>query len=137
MHPRYPLYIVPRENQHYLIGATSIESDDRRPMTVQSALELLSAAFTVHPGFAEASIVELIVNCRPALPDNLPAIQVRDGLIRVNGLYRHGFLISPRLAELVGAHIAQGRMDPRYEGLFDTADARQGMMEETRYAIAH
>ena len=101
MHPRYPIYIVPRENHHFLIGATSIESEDFRPLTIQSALELLSAAFTVHPGFSEASILENNVNCRPALPDHLPCIQITDGLIRINGLYRHGFLIAPKLAELV------------------------------------
>lgn len=97
MHPRHPIYVVPRENQHFLIGATSIESDDPRPMTVQSAFELLSAACTVHPGFSEASILELTVQCRPALPDHLPQLQLQPGLLRLNGLYRHGFLISPSL----------------------------------------
>jgi glycine oxidase len=135
MHPRYPLYIVPRENHHYLIGATSIESDDRRPMTVQSALELLSAAFTVHPGFAEASIMELIVNCRPALPDNLPCIHVCNGLIRINGLYRHGFLISPKLSELVCKLIDQDRVDSDYAELFDTTTMRD--IKEIAYAATH
>jgi len=100
MHPRYPLYIVPREDHRFLIGATSIESQDRRPITVQSALELLSAAFSVHPGFSEATILEMNVNCRPTLPDNLPQIQVEAGLMRINGLYRHGFLLAPKLVEL-------------------------------------
>jgi len=106
MHPRHPIYIVPRENQHFLIGATSIESEDFRPITLQSGMELLSAAFTVHPGFAEASIQEMNVNCRPALPDNLPRIQVEPGLMRINGLYRHGFLIAPRLAELASRYLS-------------------------------
>jgi glycine oxidase len=100
MHPRYPLYIVPRQDQRFVIGATSLESEDFRPMTVQSALELLSAAFSLHPGFAEAEILEFGANCRPALPDNRPQIQVQPGLLRVNGLYRHGFLISPAMVEL-------------------------------------
>jgi glycine oxidase len=132
MHPRYPLYIVPRENQHYLIGATSIESEDFRPMTVQSAMELLSAAFTVHSGFAEASIVETIINCRPALPHNLPQLQISDGLIRVNGLYRHGFLISPKVAQLVDEYVNQGRLDVRYTTLYQMAS-----MEEKPYATAN
>ncbi len=74
MHPRHPIYIVPRQNNCFIIGATTIESEDMRPLTVQSSLELLSAACTVHPEFAEGTIVESRVNCRPALPDNLPAI---------------------------------------------------------------
>jgi glycine oxidase len=101
MHPRHPLYVVPRPAGHFLIGATSIESDDRRPMTVQSAMELLSAALTVHPGFAEATIEEMTVQCRPALPDNRPRIRFAPGLARVNGLYRHGFLVAPKLVELI------------------------------------
>ena len=108
MHPRHPIYIVPREHNRFIIGATSIESEDGRPMTVQSALELLSAACTVHPEFAEGIILESRVNCPPALPDNLPAIillseeespietngsgvihlpEQKAGLIRINGLY--------------------------------------------------
>jgi glycine/D-amino acid oxidase-like deaminating enzyme len=100
MHPRYPLYVVPRPNQHYIIGATSIESENEAPMTVQSALELLSAAFSIHTGFAEASILEMQARCRPALIDNAPKIYIEPGLMRINGLYRHGFLISPKLVDV-------------------------------------
>jgi glycine oxidase len=99
-HPRYPLYVAPRQNNTYVIGATSIESDDMTPITLQSALELLSAAYALHPGFAEASLLEMGVHCRPAFPDNLPRLRVEPGLIRINGLYRHGFLITPRLVDL-------------------------------------
>jgi len=95
MHPRYRIYIVPRENSNYVVGATQIESASTSPITVRSALELLSALYSVHRGFAEASILDCRVNCRPALPDNLPLIQYREGLIRVNGLFRHGILLSP------------------------------------------
>jgi glycine oxidase len=118
MHPRYPLYIVPRQNKRFLIGATSIESDDDRPTTVQSALELLSAAFSVHPGFAEGSIMEMRVNLRPALPDNLPKIFHQRGLIRINGLYRHGFLLVPKLVKLITAFIESGRVDADWKLVF-------------------
>lgn len=101
MHPRYRIYIVPRANHHYVIGATQIESDSQAPITVRSALELLSAAYAVHPGFAEANILDARVNCRPALPDNLPHIDNAPGLIRINGLFRHGFLLSPAIIEQV------------------------------------
>jgi glycine oxidase len=70
------------------------------PVSVRSALELLSAAFAVHPGFGEARILELNSHCRPTLPDHRPAI-VWDGArtLRVNGLYRHGFMIAPEVAD--------------------------------------
>ena len=95
MHPHYHLYIAPKPNKHYVVGATEIESDNTGPMTVRSALELLSAAYSVHPGFAEAEIKEQVSACRPALSDNCPAIYSENGLIRINGLYRHGFLLAP------------------------------------------
>ncbi len=101
LHPRYPLYIAPRPDSRFLIGATSIESDDCRPITVRSALELLSAAYSIDPGFGEAHIIETRVACRPAFTDNFPAIIVNPGLVHINGLYRHGFLLTPSLAQRV------------------------------------
>lgn len=100
MHPRYPIYIAPKQNHLFVIGATEIESDDMSPASVRSAMELLSAAYTVHSGFAEARILEIGAQCRPALPDNLPAIrQTRPRVLEVNGLYRHGFMISPAVLD--------------------------------------
>jgi glycine oxidase len=106
LHPRYPLYIAPKENDLYVIGATEVEGEDMSPVSVRSALELLSAAFAVHPGFGEARILELNSQCRPTLPDHRPAI-VWDGArtLRVNGLYRHGFMIAPEIAD-AACHLA-------------------------------
>ncbi|QBG36454.1 FAD-dependent oxidoreductase [Litorilituus sediminis] len=95
MHPRYQLYIAPKGKGFYVVGATEIESDDDSPMTVRSAMELLSAAYSVHPGFAEANIRQHVSQCRPAFSDNQPKIIQQSGLVQVNGLFRHGFLIAP------------------------------------------
>jgi len=99
MHPRYKIYIVPRENNRYMIGATEIQSDDAGPISVRSTLELLSAAFSVHSGFAEARILTLDTNVRPATMDHQPVIDHVPGLTRINGLYRHGYLLAPALVE--------------------------------------
>lgn len=99
LHPRYRLYIVPRPNQHYIIGSSEIESEDLSPISVRSTLEFLSAAYSLHKGFAEARILQTRVNCRPVLPDNLPRIKYTDGFMAINGLYRHGFLIAPALID--------------------------------------
>ena len=102
IHPRYPIYIAPKEDNLFVIGATEIESDDMSPASVRSTLELLSAAYTVHPGFAEGRIVEIATQCRPTLPDNLPAVRLLSpGIMEVNGLYRHGFMISPAMLDVV------------------------------------
>ena len=112
VHPRWPIYIIPRGDGRFMIGATAIESEDHG-MTVRSALELLSAAYAVHPAFGEARILEFGAGLRPALPDNLPRITVSADrrMIAVNGLYRHGFLLAPALAELTVNYVTRGAID--------------------------
>jgi glycine oxidase len=99
LHPRIPLYVVPRSNGEYMIGATMIESAETGAVTVRSAIEMLNAAYALHPAFGEAEILEMAAGVRPAYPDNEPRIEERDGRIFVNGLYRHGFLLAPAFAE--------------------------------------
>ena len=110
IHPRWPLYVIPREDNLFMLGATSIEAEDSG-VSVRSALELLSASYAVHPAFAEARILEFGSGLRPAFPDNLPRITVRDRKLAVNGLYRHGFLIAPALAELTLGYVERGQID--------------------------
>ncbi len=110
LHPRWPLYIIPRDGNRFMIGATSIESEDTG-VSVRSALELLTAAYAVHPAFAEARIVEIGAGLRPAFPDNLPRIAIDATRMSVNGLYRHGFLLAPALAELTLAYVQRGAID--------------------------
>lgn len=98
LHPRIPLYIVPRGGGLYMLGATMIESEDRSRITARSMLELLSAAYALNPAFGEAEVLEIGVDLRPAFPDNLPRIRHRGGVIYANGLYRHGYLLAPALA---------------------------------------
>ncbi|MCK0209676.1 FAD-dependent oxidoreductase [Starkeya koreensis] len=98
LHPRIPVYIVPRGDGHFMIGATSLENDERGRVTGRSMLELLGAVYALHPAFGEAEIVEIGADVRPAFPDNLPRLRRRGDTIYVNGLYRHGFLAAPALA---------------------------------------
>ncbi len=100
MHPRYQLYIAPKRAHVYVIGATQIESESLAPITVRSSLELQSALYSVHTGFAEANVLDAFANCRPAFANNLPRIDRMPGLLRVNGLYRHGFLLSPYVLDV-------------------------------------
>jgi len=110
IHPRSPLYVIPREDHRFMLGATSIEAEDTG-VSVRSALELLGAAYAVHPAFAEARIVEFGSGLRPAFPDNLPRIKIDERRIAVNGLYRHGFLVAPALAELTLNYVERGQID--------------------------
>jgi glycine oxidase len=120
IHPRYPIYIAPKENDVYVVGATEIESEDLSPMSVRSAMELLSAVYTVHSGFAEARILEMATQCRPTLKNNLPEIMVNkekglSDLIMVNGLYRHGFMISPAVLDATMELLEHGQSNTALE----------------------
>src|SRR6516165_1152474 len=110
IHPRWPLYVIPREQNLFMLGATSIETEDTG-VSVRSALELLGAAYSVHPAFGEARIVEFGSGLRPAFPDNLPRMGIEQERINVNGLYRHGFLLAPALAELTLGFLERGVID--------------------------
>ena len=109
IHPRYPIYIAPKENDLFVIGATEIETEDLSPASVRSTLELLSAAYTVDSGFAEARILEIATQARPTLPDNLPALRaLGQGVLQINGLYRHGYMISPAVLDAALQWLATG-----------------------------
>ncbi len=99
LHPRWRVYLVPRPEDIVVVGASEIESEDRSPISVRSLLGLLSAAHSVLPELAEARVVHTETNLRPALPDNLPHIDCEPGLVCLNGLFRHGWLIAPALVE--------------------------------------
>jgi glycine oxidase len=101
LHPRHPVYIVPRAEGNLVVGATSIESDDCSPASVRGVVELLTSAYSVLPALAEARILEFNTQVRPALPDNLPSLHFdrERKVLRINGLYRHGFLLTPAIVE--------------------------------------
>ena len=99
LHPRHRVYLLPRTADQLVLGASEIESEDRSPVSLQSAVELMAAAHSVMPTLAEARIERLDVNLRPALPDNRPLAHHQPGLLRLAGLYRHGWLLAPALVQ--------------------------------------
>jgi glycine oxidase len=99
LHPRSRVYLVPRPDDIVVVGASEIESEDRSPISVRTLLGLLSAAHSVVPELAEARLVHSETHLRPALPDNLPLTEAQPGLTRINGLFRHGWMIAPALVE--------------------------------------
>jgi glycine oxidase len=109
LHPRIPLYIVPRADGLFMVGATMLESDQPTRITARSMLELLSAVYALHPAFGEAEIVEIGTGVRPAFPDHLPRIGWHGGALYVNGLYRHGFLLAPALARRAAQIVLENR----------------------------
>ncbi len=113
LHPRHPLYVASRGGGLHMIGATMIESEDRR-VSARSVLELLSAAYALNPAFGEAEVVEFACDLRPAFPDNLPRIRRQGAVVSINGLFRHGYLLSPALARIAADAVLEGRYDPEF-----------------------
>lgn len=91
-----------------MLGATMIESSAKQHVTVRSIMEMLNAAYTLNSAFAEAEILEIGVDSRPAYDNNLPKIEQHGQLITANGLYRHGFLLAPAMAQQVRQLVLQG-----------------------------
>lgn len=108
LHPRIPIYLVPRGEGIYMLGATMLETGGKHRVTARSAVELLSAAYALHPGFAEAEILELGADARPAFPDNLPRLRRRGHTLFANGLYRHGYLLAPAVARMAVGYLLDG-----------------------------
>jgi glycine oxidase len=109
LHPRVPVYVVPRGEGVFMVGASMLESDAPRRISARSLLELLSAAYALHPAFGEAEILEIGTGVRAAFPDNLPRLVRRGKVLYVNGLYRHGFLLAPALARRAAQALLEGR----------------------------
>jgi glycine oxidase len=112
LHPRHPVYVVPRGEGVFMIGATMIENEERSRVTARSIVELVNSAYAIHPAFAEAEIVETGSDVRPAFADNLPRIIRRGRTLYINGLYRHGFLLAPALASRAARVVLQDAYFP-------------------------
>jgi glycine oxidase len=112
LHPRWPIYVVPRGQGRFMLGATMIESERAGHVTARSAMELLNAAYALHPAFAEADIVEFGSDLRPAFPDNLPRIRKAGRTLYINGLFRHGYLLAPALARMAAEIIFENAAFP-------------------------
>ncbi|MFZ9035887.1 MAG: FAD-dependent oxidoreductase [Francisellaceae bacterium] len=110
-HPRHPLYIVPRANHHYYIGATVIHGEDGSAISVKSMMELLSGLSLIDSGFLEARVISTKTGLRPTLPSGMPSIIKNGRLIHINGLYRHGYLLTPAICQELVADIKEGAYD--------------------------
>ena len=104
---RWPLYIIPRDGNRFMIGATSIESEDTGVA--------FTRARTADSGLCGASGIRRGAHSRirrgPAPPSRTTCRVIDAKRISVNGLYRHGFLLAPALAELTLAYVERGAID--------------------------
>ncbi|WFR97873.1 FAD-dependent oxidoreductase [Rhizobium tumorigenes] len=108
LHPRHPIYVVPRDNHRFMVGATMIETEDDGPISARSLMELLNAAYALHPAFGEARLVETGVGIRPAFADNVPRVVETGEGLAIAGMHRHGFLLAPAMAVKAATRLSNG-----------------------------
>ncbi|ALE06743.1 glycine oxidase [Arthrobacter sp. ERGS1:01] len=104
-----PVYLVPRNDNTVVIGATSRE-DGQAGVSAGGVHQLLRDAQVLVPAVAELELLEFTARARPGTPDNAPLLgrlgdsAGRDipGLIIATGFFRHGVLLTP-----IAAHITR------------------------------
>jgi glycine oxidase len=95
------VYVVPRGDGRYVVGATMEERGFDTAVTAGGVYELLRDAGELVPGIAELELEETLAGLRPATPDSLPVIGRRGDVIVASGHGRDGVLLAPITADLV------------------------------------
>jgi glycine oxidase len=110
------VYIVPRGDGRYVLGATSEERGFDTTVTAGAALQLLREAGELVPGISELVLDEFTAGLRPGTADNLPVIgpapSGQDGVWWATGHFRGGVLLAPATAELVVAMVCGEPVEP-------------------------
>ena len=83
-----------------------IEAEDDGPISARSLMELLNAAYALHPAFGEARVVETGAGIRPAFADNVPRVVETASGLAIAGMHRHGFLLAPAMAAQAAERLA-------------------------------
>ncbi|WP_226345962.1 glycine oxidase ThiO [Agilicoccus flavus] len=96
------VYLVPRADGSVVLGATSRE-DGNPAVSAGGVHDLLRDAIRLVPAVAEFALTESLARARPGTPDNAPLLGPlgAPGLFAATGLYRHGVVLAPVVAEAV------------------------------------
>ena len=103
-------YVVPK-NDRWILGSTSEEKGfDSRP-TAGGLLDILNKTYAALPLIYEQPVLEVWAGLRPAAPHRRPVVaEVEKNLWLFNGLYRHGILLGPYVAEGLAEWIRKGKL---------------------------
>ncbi len=109
---KYPtsVYLVPREDNRLIVGATSEEMGFDTRLTAGGMFELLRGTWEIVPGIYELPILETWAGLRPGSRDNAPILGKTpiQNLIYATGHYRNGILLTPITAYEIANLIVTG-----------------------------
>jgi glycine oxidase len=101
------MYLAPRGDGRYVLGATVEERGFDTTVTAGALHDLLREAGEVVPGLLELEVTGALAGLRPGTPDNAPALGpgLVEGLHWATGHFRHGILHAPITGEAVVAGV--------------------------------
>jgi len=103
------IYVIPRENNEIMLGATMEEQGFDDSPTAGGVMDLLRHAWHVLPGIYEHEFLDVSVGFRPTSRDHLPVIgTMDDGVFVATGHFRHGILLAPITGQLLADLIIDG-----------------------------
>jgi len=110
-------YLIPRRDNHILVGSTLEYTDFDKSITGQAGDSLRASAEQMLPALSALPVVRQWAGLRPAAPDGVPFIGQIPGFsnVYVNaGHYRNGLVLAPASAELLVAQLtgAATELDP-------------------------
>lgn len=108
------VYLVPRQTERIVIGATSEAVDFQLGNTPQGIQQLLNATLELCPGLGNLTLEKLWWGFRPLTPDEWPILGqgAWDNLWLATGHYRNGILLAPITARYISESILQRQSAP-------------------------
>ncbi|MCS7225854.1 MAG: glycine oxidase ThiO [Gloeomargarita sp. SKYB31] len=102
-----PAYLVPRQDGHLIIGATSEDVGFQDGVTASGLHTLLQKAMATYPLLQNWPVVETWWGYRPLTPDECPILGPSPwpNLTFATGHYRNGILLAPITAEVISNHL--------------------------------
>lgn len=97
-------YILPRNNNTFVIGATMVENDWNEKATMGGIEALIKKAKEILPSIGELQIESFWAGLRPKTFDHKPFIGVHpgdDNILFATGHFRNGILLAPATGQMI------------------------------------
>ncbi|MBL0019481.1 MAG: glycine oxidase ThiO [Bacteroidetes bacterium] len=108
-------YVVPKPDC-IIVGTTSDEKGFAPRNTFGGILNIARKCYAAVPGLYDLDILEIGAGLRPATLDRLPMIGKEQGreVYHLNGLYRHGILLSPLMGKAMADLVQNRKLSPDF-----------------------